>query len=314
MDKNLKELFLGGEGSEKMEAAKKEAEQIKKLQTFFKGLKFFLGREIPREPLVFMIRAFGGEASWDATVAPGSTYEIDDKSITHQICDRPRDTVDMKHVDRFYIQPQWVFDSINRRELLPVHKYFVGEALPPHLSPFVSEDRRVGDYIPPEEKEMLGLNEKKEVGSLLRLILRIVGLTIYFQVLNQEKEDESEEEESEAEEEEEAEEESDEEEEEGESDEAENEEEQPVKKMKVERGQPEKVDENLLKKKMEDEETRLRVMMIPRKHRGLYQSMTKARKKRVQEAKKLERKRKYLDENSARDAKSAKKTKKAAKA
>ena len=297
-----------------MEAAKKEAEQIKKLQTFFKGLKFFLGREIPREPLVFMIRAFGGEASWDSTVAPGSTYEIDDKSITHQICDRPRDTVDMKHVDRFYIQPQWVFDSINRRELLPVHKYFVGEALPPHLSPFVSEDRRVGDYIPPEEKEMLGLNEKKEVGSLLRLILRIVGLTIYFQVFNQEKEDESEEEESEAEEEEEAEEESDGEEEEGESDEAENEEEQPVKKMKVERGQPEKVDENLLKKKMEDEETRLRVMMIPRKHRGLYQSMTKARKKRVQEAKKLERKRKYLDENSARDAKSAKKTKKAAKA
>ena len=297
-----------------MEAAKKEAEQIKKLQTFFKGLKFFLGREIPREPLVFMIRAFGGEASWDATVAPGSTYDIDNKSITHQICDRPRDTVDMKHVDRFYIQPQWVFDSINRRELLPVHKYFVGEALPPHLSPFVSEDRRVGDYIPPEEKEMLGLNEKKEVGSLLRLILRIVGLTIYFQVLNQEKEDESEEEESEAEEEEEAEEESDGEEEEGESDEAENEEEQPVKKMKVERGQPEKVDENLLKKKMEDEETRLRVMMIPRKHRGLYQSMTKARKKRVQEAKKLERKRKYLDENSARDAKSAKKTKKAAKA
>ena len=172
MDKNLKELFLGGEGSEKMEAAKKEAEQIKKLQTFFKGLKFFLGREIPREPLVFMIRAFGGEASWDATVAPGSTYEIDDKSITHQICDRPRDTVDMKHVDRFYIQPQWIFDSINRRELLPVHKYFVGEALPPHLSPFVSEDRRVGDYIPPEEKEMLGLNEKKEVGCLQRLFCR----------------------------------------------------------------------------------------------------------------------------------------------
>ena len=84
--------------------------------------------------------------------------------------------------------------------------------------------------------------------------------------------------------------------------------------MKVERGQAEKVDENALKKKMEDEETRLRVMMIPRKHRGLYQSMTKARKKRVNEAKKLERKRKYLDENSAKDAKSAKKTKKVAKA
>ena len=46
---------------------------------------------------------------------------------------------------------------------MEVHKYFVGEPLPPHLSPFISEERRVGDYVPPEEKEMLGLNAKKEV-------------------------------------------------------------------------------------------------------------------------------------------------------
>ena len=84
--------------------------------------------------------------------------------------------------------------------------------------------------------------------------------------------------------------------------------------MKVERGKPEKVDENIVKKKMEDEENRLRVMMIPKKHRGLYQSMTKARKKRVQEAKKLERKRKFHDEEAAKSAKMAKKTKKSAKA
>ena len=44
-----------------------------------------------------------------------------------------------------------------------MHKYFVGEPLPPHLSPFIKEERRVGDYVPPEEKEMLGLNAKKEV-------------------------------------------------------------------------------------------------------------------------------------------------------
>merc|ERR1719384_187106 len=125
---------------------------------------------------------------------------------------------------------------------------------------------------------MLGLNEKKEI-------------------LEKEKEDESESgEESEAEaEESEAEEESD-----ADSDEAENEDDQPVKKMKVERGKPEKIDENIVKKKLEDEENRLRVMMIPRKHRGLYQSMTKARKKRVQEAKKLERKRKFHDEEAAK--------------
>ena len=56
-----------------------------------------------------MIRAFGGQVSWDNTAAPGSTYQVDEASITHQICDRPRDTVDMKHsVSRDYVQPQWV--------------------------------------------------------------------------------------------------------------------------------------------------------------------------------------------------------------
>ena len=39
----------------------------------------------------------------------------------------------------------------------------MGEPLPPHLSPFISEERRVGDYVPPEEKEMLGLNAKKDI-------------------------------------------------------------------------------------------------------------------------------------------------------
>ena len=76
---------------------------------FFKiGLKFFLGREIPKEPLVFMIRCLGGQVSWDNTAAPGSTFNVEDTSVTHQICDRPRDSVDMKHIERFYIQPQWV--------------------------------------------------------------------------------------------------------------------------------------------------------------------------------------------------------------
>merc|ERR1712198_460029 len=33
--------------------------------------------------------------------------------------------------------------------------YALGETLPPHLSPFVSErERRVGDYVPPEQKAL----------------------------------------------------------------------------------------------------------------------------------------------------------------
>merc|ERR1712203_1296755 len=104
----------------------------------------------------------------------------------------------------FYVQPQWVFDSINRRERCGEAEYALGETLPPHLSPFIAE-RRVGDYVPPEEK---------------------------------------------------------------------------------------KLDEGHDRKMLEDEEYKLRVMMIKKKHRGLYRSMMRNRKKRMNEAKNMERKRK----------------------
>merc|ERR1712083_1011489 len=78
-----------------------------------------------------------------------------------------------------------------------------------------------------------------------------------------------------------------------------------IKKMKVERGKPENIDRDAVKKKMEDEEYRLRVMMIKKKHKGLYKSMMKARKKRVNESKQLERKRQIHDE-AAKKSKSKK--------
>ena len=68
----------------------------------------------------------------------------------------------MTHIGRDYVQPQWVFDSINHRQLLPVHKYFLGEVLPPHLSPFLKEETRIGDYQPPEEKKLRGLMNAEE--------------------------------------------------------------------------------------------------------------------------------------------------------
>ena len=89
--------------AEATEDAKKELEGLTKLRSLFKNLKIFLNREVPREPLVFMIRAFGGQVSWDSMVSPGATFNEDDQKITHQICDRPRDTLKMQHIGKFVI-------------------------------------------------------------------------------------------------------------------------------------------------------------------------------------------------------------------
>lgn len=61
---------------------------------------------------------------------------------------------------RYYIQPQWIVDSVNCKRLLPVEDYFPGVDLPAHLSPFVTEED--GDYIPPERQAMLDEMEKEK--------------------------------------------------------------------------------------------------------------------------------------------------------
>jgi pescadillo protein len=44
-----------------------------------------------------------------------------------------------------YVQPQWIFDCINNKKLLPVSEYRPGKKLPPHVSPFYeySEDGEI---------------------------------------------------------------------------------------------------------------------------------------------------------------------------
>ncbi|KAL9273408.1 Pescadillo-like protein, partial [Drosera capensis] len=118
-----------------------EDEDTKECKALFKNMKFFLSREVPRESLLFIIPAFGGSVSWEGEASPFNEL---DESITHQIVDRP--TVDRKFLSREYVQPQWVFDCVNARIILPTEEYCVGRAPPPHLSPFV--DNEAEGYLP----------------------------------------------------------------------------------------------------------------------------------------------------------------------
>ncbi|KAJ1929907.1 mRNA-binding ribosome synthesis protein nop7 [Tieghemiomyces parasiticus] len=118
--------------------------------TLFAGKVFFISREVPRTTLLFLVRSFGGQVGWDATVAGGSPFGVDDPRITYQISDRPN----LAHtvLGRKYVQPQWVADSINFGKLMEPNLYAPGRALPAHLSPFV--EYRAGDYVPEEAKTL----------------------------------------------------------------------------------------------------------------------------------------------------------------
>lgn len=86
---------------------------------------------------------------------------MDHESITHIITDRDSKFIQIQK-SKEYVQPQWVYDCVNNAYLLPVKDYFPGKvkniyffliyhykfieknnfkALPPHLSPFVDNDK-----------------------------------------------------------------------------------------------------------------------------------------------------------------------------
>ncbi|PBP27610.1 pescadillo [Diplocarpon rosae] len=154
--------------------------------TLFSNFTFFLSRETPRHPIEFILRAFGCKRiGWDAVLGGGAfTHNELDPSITHQVVDRPpiisadpeveelaednQTAQKLRHgarvPGRIYVQPQWIWDSVNEEELKRPDLYAPGAQLPPHLSPFVKKVR--GQYDPSaplneQERE----NEELEVDS-----------------------------------------------------------------------------------------------------------------------------------------------------
>ncbi|XP_068629461.1 pescadillo homolog [Battus philenor] len=305
------DLFQSEDGDpQKLEEAKQEAEKIKKLKTMFKGLKFFINREVPREPLVFIIRCFGGEVSWDKDHFVGATFDESDESIAYQIVDRP--SMEKQYLSRYYVQPQWVFDSVNARTLLPINKYLMGAVLPPHLSPFVD---KIKDqvYMPPEERALKDpdfkpLGDEDPSGSDIE------------EASDEDAEEKSEDEKSEEDgetaltrqyQQEVAEQSSSEDDDEEDNQDADKKKlaKEKKKAMGVSKGVPHK--EHPYQKEIEDKQAfRLREKLVRKKHRNLYKSMKAGQEKRKKEIWLLRKKRRLHDEKVKEEKKAEKRKQK----
>ncbi|KAI0384260.1 Pescadillo N-terminus-domain-containing protein [Hypomontagnella monticulosa] len=147
-------------------------------ESIFANCTFYLSRETPRQPLEFILRAFGCKRiGWDSVLGEGAyTTNERDPSITHQIVDRPviqaameengdgednqtsqKLAANQRMPGRIYVQPQWVWDSINDGEMKRPDLYAPGAQLPPHLSPFVQNTQGAYDpTIPLEEQQTEG--------------------------------------------------------------------------------------------------------------------------------------------------------------
>ena len=159
--------------------------------SLFAPFTFFLSRETPRQPLEFILRAFGCKrVGWDAILGDGAfTNNEADPTITHQIVDRPpiatppeepqvsenpSSTTVVRPGRRFpgrtLVQPQWVWDCINEVKLLRPDLYGPGATLPPHLSPWVKPTKGAYDPSAPlaeqeregEAEEAEGLTDEEE--------------------------------------------------------------------------------------------------------------------------------------------------------
>ena len=97
-----------------------------RVSQLFKGFVFYVSREVPLKQCRLIIEMCGGTVSETFT-----------KKVTHFVVDRP--TLPPGYVrksDVEYVQPQYLFDCLNSRVVLPANGYRMGEDLPAHVSPF----------------------------------------------------------------------------------------------------------------------------------------------------------------------------------
>jgi len=81
--------------------------------------------------------------------------------ITHHVMDRPLPKSKKGNFE--YVQPQYIVDSINNLFLLPTSQYRPGVPPPPHMSPFIDNEKE--GYVPQRQKEIMHLKGEEVVES-----------------------------------------------------------------------------------------------------------------------------------------------------
>jgi pescadillo len=163
-------FFAGRDGSHRTKDVVMDDDVLKR-KRLFAGLTFFMSREVPRGYLELVGLAYGAKMGWEGTDSP---FSMNDPSITHHIVDRPNLPASYESSlpkSREYVQPQWILDCANFLFILPIARYSVGVALPPHLSPWVDDDEE--GYKPKyaEEIERLKNGEPIDVDEATPAIL-----------------------------------------------------------------------------------------------------------------------------------------------
>ncbi|EUD65542.1 hypothetical protein C922_04048 [Plasmodium inui San Antonio 1] len=137
-------------------------EQNDTLKELFKNQVYYIHTEMPLDILSIIILSCGGSIGWNS---PYSPYELGDQRITHEILEPYGQGKQMgqQKMEKMYVQPQYIFDCLNRKKILPCSDYSVDvKNLPVHLSPFI-EDDNFKNFVKKEEYAINKLlNEEAE--------------------------------------------------------------------------------------------------------------------------------------------------------
>lgn len=143
-----------------------DIDEHNKLKELFKNHIFYIHNDMPFDVLSIIILSCGGKISWNSRISP---IHYDDNNITHEIYEKDKNTIHLNNPEneykRIHIQPQYIFDCLNEKNILPCSDYLTEkENLPVHLSPFI-EDENFKNLVKKEEytiNKMLNQKIKEE--------------------------------------------------------------------------------------------------------------------------------------------------------